>query len=538
MLGGRDSARSAGQTVRRARAAQVLAALLGLLAAIFFSDRALAQPALTITNLSSEPNPSQPGQLVDFSASVQRLDFPCSSPTGTVTFLIDGSSAGTVTLSGSGAVLEADFPTILPAVGTHTVVAHYNGSGNCLSSSDSVQQVVSQGQGTSDTGVSSNKNPIGFGKSVTFTAHVFGVIAPCSSPKGTVTFLIDGSWFGTVTLLGGMATFTTNTLAVGTHTVVAQYSGDGNCSTSSGSVNGGQVVFSRTAHDFNGDLKSDIAWRDSSGNTALWLINSAAVLSSDGLGTVPLAWSLVGQHDFDRDGNADLLWRDSSGNTSIWFMSGTTVSSSASLGNIPTTWSVIAVADFNGDGKADIFWRDGSGNVAMWLMNGATVSSSSSIGNVPLSWPVVGSGDYNGDGNADLLWRDSSGNVAMWLMNGATVSTSTGLGNVPTVWSVIGTGDFNGDFNSDILWRDTGGNTSIWFMNGTNVGSTGTVGNVPTNWSVALVGDYNADGKSDLLWRDNLGSTLVWFMNGAAVSSTGNVGNIPTSWTVQSVNAE
>ena len=29
-------------------------------------------------------------------------------------------------------------------------------------------------------------------------------------------------------------------------------------------------------HDFNGELKSDILWRDSSGNLALWLMNGAA----------------------------------------------------------------------------------------------------------------------------------------------------------------------------------------------------------------------------------------------------------------------
>jgi hypothetical protein len=154
-----------------------------------------------------------------------------------------------------------------------------------------------------------------------------------------VTFLIDSSPVGTFALSGGLAQFTTNTVAVGTHTVVAHYSGDGNCLSSNGSVPGGQVVFNRAAHDFNGDRKSDILWRDTGGNTGLWLMNSAAVLSSVGIGTIPLAFSLVGQHDFDGDGNADLLWRDGSGNTSIWFMNGTTVSSSASLGNIRSRWS-------------------------------------------------------------------------------------------------------------------------------------------------------------------------------------------------------
>jgi hypothetical protein len=37
---------------------------------------------------------------------------------------------------------------------------------------------------------------------------------------------------------------------------------------------------------------------------------------------------------------SDLLWRDTSGNTAIWFMDGTTIASTAGVGNIPTTWTV------------------------------------------------------------------------------------------------------------------------------------------------------------------------------------------------------
>jgi hypothetical protein len=36
------------------------------------------------------------------------------------------------------------------------------------------------------------------------------------------------------------------------------------------------------SHDFNGDGKSDVAWRDTSGNAALWLMNGAQVLQSGG----------------------------------------------------------------------------------------------------------------------------------------------------------------------------------------------------------------------------------------------------------------
>jgi len=197
--------------------------------------------------------------------------------------------------------------------------------------------------------------------------------------------------------------------------------------------------FGVNTHDFNGDGKSDIVWRDTSGNVAMWLMNGAQIAQSAGVGAAPIAaWSIIGQRDFNGDGKADLLWRDNNGNLAMWFMNGTQVTQSAGVGNIPAVWSVVGIGDFNGDGKGDILWQDTSGNLAMWLMNGTQVSQSVGVGNLPPSvWKIVGTGDFNGDGKSDLLWQDTSGNVTMWFMNGAQVAQSAGVGNIPpNVWSI------------------------------------------------------------------------------------------------------
>ena len=391
-----------------------------------------------------------------------------------------------------------------------------------------------------------------------FSSSLTGVAFTDSLPAGIVVSTPNGlssscggtavatAGSSTVSLAGGtLAAAGSCSISVNVTATIAGVKINSVTVTSTNGATGGTssavitVTLSHTnAHDYNGDGRSDIAWRDTSGSLSMWLMSRAAVLSSGGLGNVPTAWSIVGQRDFDGDGKADLLWRDTSGNTAIWFMNGATVASSGSLGNIPTNWTVVATADFDGDGHSDILWRDGSGNLAMWLMNGATVVSSGGLGNVPVAWTIVGTGDYNGDGKADLLWRDTSGNTAMWFMNGKMVSSSGSLGNIPSVWSVVGTGDFDGDGHSDILWRDGSGNLAMWLMNGAAVVSSGGVGNVPTVWSVVATGDFDGDGRSDLLWRDTSGNTVIWFMNGAAIASTGGLDNIPTVWTVQSGNAE
>jgi hypothetical protein len=292
-------------------------------------------------------------------------------------------------------------------------------------------------------------------------------------------------------------------------------------------------------HDFNGDGKSDILWRDTSGNLAMWLMNGTTITSGVGLGNVPNNWTIMGQHDFNGDGYADILWTDTTGDVAIWLMNGSTVTSQAIVATgVPSNWTIVGTGDFNGNGNTDILWRDTAGDVAIWFMNGTTVTSISALGNVPTNWTVVGTGDFNGDGNTDILWRDTAGDVGIWLMNGTTILSHVVVANAPANWTIVGTGDFNGDGKSDILWRDTAGDMGIWFMNGTTLTSAAGIGNVPNIWSVAETGDFNGDGMSDILWRDTSGNVGIWFMNGATVTSQAIVANVPNVWAIQSTNAD
>jgi hypothetical protein len=292
-------------------------------------------------------------------------------------------------------------------------------------------------------------------------------------------------------------------------------------------------------HDFNGDCKSDIVYRNSDGDLGIWLMNSTQILSGPVLGNVPTSWTIVGQRASNNSGYADLIWRNSDGNLSIWLMNGTQVISAPVIGNIPTSWSIVGTGAYSAsNGYAELFWRNTNGDVAIWQINGSQILAGPDIGNVPSSWTIAGTGDFAGTGNTDILWRNANGDVAIWLMNGTQVVSAPDLGNVPTSWTIVGTGDFNGDGKTDILWRNSNGDVSIWLMNGTQVLSVPDLGNVPASWTIAETGDFNGDGYSDVLWRNADGDVAIWFMNGTQILSAPAFINVPTSWTIQGANAD
>ncbi|WP_316172195.1 VCBS repeat-containing protein [Bradyrhizobium sp. SZCCHNRI3037] len=315
--------------------------------------------------------------------------------------------------------------------------------------------------------------------------------------------------------------------------VFNQYANSGNAwATSIGEghiATGASLIAS---HDFNGDGRSDILWRNnSSGLVYAWLMNGSTTSSIASLGG-GTDWSVAGTGDFNGDGKSDILWRsNSSGLVYEWLMNGSIASSIASLGG-GTDWSIAGTGDFSGDGKSDILWRsNSSGLVYEWLMNGSSPSSIASLGG-GTDWSIAGTGDFNGDGKSDILWQsNSSGLVYEWLMNGSSPSSIASLGG-GTDWSIAGTGDFNGDGKSDILWRsNSSGLVYEWLMNGSSPSSIASLGG-GTDWSIAGTGDFNGDRKSDILWRSNsTGLAYDWLMNGTTPSTIASLGG-GTGWSV------
>jgi hypothetical protein len=184
--------------------------------------------AVTTTAFSSSPNPSPYGQAVTLTAVVSSS--VGAPPDGeTVTFKKGTTVLGTGTLSGG----SASFTTSALPVGTNYIKAVYGGDSNfAASTSNTVSQVVNKA--TTATALASSQNPSNFGQSVTFTASVKPQFS--GTVKGSVTFYDGATALKTVSVSGGVAKFTTSTLASGAHTITATYNGSANFTGSSASL--------------------------------------------------------------------------------------------------------------------------------------------------------------------------------------------------------------------------------------------------------------------------------------------------------------
>ena len=193
----------------------------------------------TTNSLVSSLNPSTFGQSVTLTATVTSTGG--GTPTGTVTFTADGSNVlGTISLSGGQAALN----TSALGTGSHSIVASYVGDSTHQPSVSTALTQTVQMSGTT-LGLASNINPSVYNQAVTFTALVtpkFG-----GSATGTVTFKDGANTLGTAAVSGNLATMTVSTLAVGTHSITAAYSGDSNFTGSSSGVVSQVVTKASTA---------------------------------------------------------------------------------------------------------------------------------------------------------------------------------------------------------------------------------------------------------------------------------------------------
>jgi hypothetical protein len=165
----------------------------------------------------------------------------CSGPTACLAVGTNASSSGSVLLpimNGTPGSAQAASPEStgrfyeLSGVGCSTptsctAAGHAIGAGRKGVVASIGLPVV---KAATTTKVSATPTAAKVGNPIAFTATVAPTASNPSVPTGTVRFYLDGQTTAaaTMTLAAGKATFTTSTLAAGSHTMKANFAGDAN----------------------------------------------------------------------------------------------------------------------------------------------------------------------------------------------------------------------------------------------------------------------------------------------------------------------
>jgi hypothetical protein len=189
-------------------------------------SQVVSQASSTVA-LGSSANPAAFGQSITLTATITP-QFG-GTATGTVNFTDGVNSLGSVAVAGNSAALNVSSL----AVGSHSLKATYNGDANVSGSASSALS-ESVTKASSSVALTSSANPAGIGQSVTYTATVSPQFS--GTPSGNVTFKQGGVTVNVVPLSGGVATFTTSYASAGSFSIKANYSGDGNFTSSASPV--------------------------------------------------------------------------------------------------------------------------------------------------------------------------------------------------------------------------------------------------------------------------------------------------------------
>ena len=552
----------------------------------------VTQASSTIT-LASSSSSSVFGQGVGFTATVSPQYG--GTPTGTVTFLDNGSSIGTATVNTGSAMFTA---TSLAAGSSHTITAVYGGSSDIAASPTSAAQTETVSRATTTTTVTALPNPADQTMVTPYQTQTVTLTATVSpqytgTPTGTVTFSDGSSILGTGTINGsGVATFSTNSLlSVGTHTIKAAYSSDTNffASTSAAytqairrytsttvasapnpSSLGQSVTFTATVSGSGGTPTGTVTFNDGATNLGTGSVNGSGTATlttsalAGGMRTITATYggdAVSGvstgsmQQSVNRQTTTSTLTSSSAGNTSVF---GASVTFSV---------TVAVVSPGTGTPTGTVTFSDGSTSLGTASLSGgvATVSTSTLTTASHTILAIYG-GDSNNQGStsASLMQTVNKASTGSTLTSSnnpavvnqpvtftATVSvtppgsgTAGGTVTFEDGTTVLGSGILNGGgvatFSSSSLSAATHTITAVYSGDANFAGSTSpillqTVNQQSVNQATAYSGMlvFNDDFNQAAGSQPN---TSIWGDENGSDPNNGGVHYVNTTQTLQVVN--
>lgn len=434
-----------------------------------------AAAAGTATHTVATVNPSSTtyGSAVTYTASV--LGAGGTPPTGTVTFKVGSAFMCVAPLTGSPTPSATCSSPNAPG-GSDTVDALYSGDSNFDLSDGTTTLTVNKASTTTSsvTATPAGASPPSYGESVTYSANVaHGAGAFPQEPSGSVTFTIGSTTLCTGTLAHD-SVLNVNTAScpdasapVGANqTITATYNGDGNYSTSSGtlpsftvnkadsttnltitpssSAYGQQVAYKATitnaSNSFNGSPSGTVVFSVQGGPTLCSATITSGVGTCSGSTTPAGALTIVGAYMGDSNfngsqGQASETISAASTSTAISGPSRTTTSSAPTF--MATVTNTTSGSSASPSGHVDI-------SVAGQTCTAAITSGS---GSCQLPQPIATQGVQTVSGtftDPNNNFANSAGTTTILVDNAAPTTTTM---SVSRLSSAYGT---NATFNATV----------------------------------------------------------------------------------------
>ena len=519
----------------------------------------------TSTAVGSSANPSSATTSVTFTATITGA----GTLGGSVDFYDDATKLNDTPISVTGGT--AQYSTSALSVGSHPITAQYLPDSNHSGSTSSIlSQTVDLAATT--TALISDASPVTAGTNVTFTATVSSLIP--GTLTGTVDFYDGATKLNDtgVTIVAGVATYSTTALNVATHSITAVYSGDSVYATSTSSavsqvINlapttttvvalpnpatvGNTVTITATVTSAAaGTITGTVDFYD--GATKL---NDTGVAVTAGQAAYQTSALTAGSHSITAVYSGDATYdtsTSSADNLNVRDTSSTTLGSTPNPAKVGTTIVFTATVSPNtATGTVDLVENNvtiasgpvSSGvatiNVSVLAAGSHTIearysgdssyapSTSTSVIQAVTSIPRS---DLNNDGHSDIVLQNTiTSSIAAWLMSSNAILQGKVVANPVAAWRLQATGDLDGDGKADlILQNNVSGAIAFWRMNGTVLVSGTIVTTTSTNWRIVGARDFDADGKADIVVQNMVtGDVDLWTMSSGAIVSDVLLGNV------------
>ena len=388
----------------------------------------------TTTITAHNPNPSTIGQSVAVSATVTGSS---STPTGTVS-ITGADSNCTITLSGGSGTCNV----IFTSTGAKTLTATYSGNTTYAGSSGTASHTVNQG-GSTTAITAHTPNPSNPGQAVTVSVTVSG---SGTAPTGTVA-ITGADTNCTITLASGSGSCNTVVFnTVGTKTLTATYSGNGNYTGSTGTAS---HIVSLPLPATTTSITSDAPDPSTPGQSVV-----VGVIVS-GTGSTPTGTVAIS----GADSNCTVTLSGGAGSCNVVF-------------NTPGSKTITAT--YSGDGSHGSS-SDNEGHTVTSPLPATTTTITDDLPNpsnpgqvVSLTVSVIGAGTIP-TGTVTITGAD----------NPCTITLSGGTGTCTVVFSTLGSKTLTANYSGNANYAPSTGTKSHSVVTGQAVSATSITSSVP-----------------------------------------------------------